>query len=172
MSLRFIKSFSIIIVLMIGGVIKAQEQSAIEKEVNQQVWQVFKTSYQERDSEAFKAIHTKDVLRVHDGGVRLAGQYFEGIANWRPFRQGRSIEIDFAFESRNYKDTVGYEVGYYRVLSSQVGMETSASYGMFHVVLKKDDGQWKIAQDFDTGKVGQVKIDASFFNQAEFLPLQ
>ena len=149
-----------------------QNVSDIEKLVDQQVWQVFKTSYEARDSEVFKSIHLKDVLRVYDGNIRLGYEHHQSISSWRPLRADRSIRIDFAFESRQYKDTVGYEVGYYRVINERTGMASDTSYGRFHVILKMYDGLWKIAQDYDTGSVGDIKIDRSFFDAAEFLKLK
>jgi ketosteroid isomerase-like protein len=147
-----------------------QEVSNSEQQVNTQVWQAFKTAYEARDSEAFKAIHTSDVLRVNDGGVKNAEQYFASIDSWRKSND-TSITIDFAFENRQYNEDTGYETGYYRVVFARNSGESAVYYGQFHVVVKKEDGVWKIAQDFDTDTINAKKVDKTFFEGATFLEL-
>ncbi|AVI51744.1 hypothetical protein C5O00_11435 [Pukyongia salina] len=148
----------------------AQKAQEAEKEVNTQVWQAFKTAYEARDSEAFKAIHTDDILRVNDGGIKTAPEYFASIDSWRT-SEGTSITIDFAFENRQYNANTGYETGYYRVIYTRENGESTNYYGQFHVVLKKVDGRWKIAQDFDTSTIGGKNVDGSFFEGATLLEL-
>lgn len=156
----------------IHAVVSQENRQELIREVNEQVWQVFKTSYETRDSEQFRSIHLKDVLRVHGGGIRLGFEYHQEIAAWKPLPAGMSLRIDFAFEARKFRDTVGYEVGYYRLIYERTGMASDTSYGRFHVVLKKVDQQWKIAQDYDTRRVGEIGMDRTFFESAEFLQLK
>ncbi|MBT8262472.1 MAG: nuclear transport factor 2 family protein [Bacteroidia bacterium] len=141
------------------------------EEVNTQIWQAFKTAYEARNSEAFKAIHTKDVLRINDGGIKTADLYFKSIDNWQTPNNDTGLSIDFAFENRQYFRNTGYETGYYRVIAFRNEKKRDTFYGQFHVVLKKVAGQWKIAQDFDTETVGGRKIDKTFFEGASLLEL-
>lgn len=149
----------------------AQSTDNASEEVNEQVWQAFKTAYEARDSEAFKALHTDDVLRVNDSGVQTADVYFTSIDNWRKLPEGMNMMIDFAFENRQYFQDAGYEVGYYRVVVTRGESQRDIYYGQFHVVLQKEDGTWKIAQDFDTNTVSGKAVDKSFFDNATFLKL-
>ena len=58
---------------------------------------------------------------------------------------------------------MGYEVGYYRVIYEEPGKETRMSHAQFHVVLRKENGVWKIAQDWDTGVINGVQLTAEDF---------
>ncbi len=160
----------ILALILIHPQVYSQENSA-EEAINKEVWQAFKTSYEARDSEAFIALHTDDALRVTDNGIMTADRYFASIENWQKPGNGTNIMIDFAFESRQHTEYVGYETGYYRVLVTRGESQRDTYYGQFHVVLRKVDGTWKIAQDFDTGTVGGKKIDRSFFENATLLEL-
>ncbi len=165
---------AILICLFIGIAFQfpmlGQEVQDAKEQVNTQVWQAFKTAYEARDSEAFKVIHTDDVLRVNDGGVKTAPEYFASIDSWRK-SNGTSITIDFAFENRQYNANTGYETGYYRVIYTRENGESINYYGQFHVVLRLVNGRWKIAQDFDTSTIGGQKVDESYFKGATFLEL-
>ncbi|MAP53872.1 nuclear transport factor 2 family protein [Altibacter sp.] len=137
-----------------------------------QVWQPFKTAYEARDSETFKALHTEDMLRITDEHLLTGAEYKASIDRWQPLPDGSSMTIDLALESSNVTGTNAYQVGYYRVLFSEKGKEPEAYYGQFHVVLKQENGVWKIAQDFDTGTVNGVAVDAVFFDKARLLKLE
>ena len=69
------------------------------------------------------------------------------------------------------KEDVAYETGFYRVLYREPGKEPRASYGRFHVVLRKIDGNWKIAQDWDSNSFNGRPINAGDFEKAVFLDL-
>ena len=76
---------------------------------------------------------------------------------------GQQMLIDFTFEQRTAKEDVAYEVGYYKI-TWRAGDSTSEFFGRFHVVLRKVDGIWKIAQDWDNSnimgqEVGQTQFD-------------
>ncbi|KAA3620851.1 MAG: nuclear transport factor 2 family protein [Flavobacterium sp.] len=162
--------FCLFICIAIQHPLFGQENQDAESQVNTQVWQAFKTAYEARDSEAFKAIHTDDVLRVNDGGIKTAPEYFASIDSWRK-SDDTSITIDFAFENRQYNAHTGYETGYYRVVYTRENGESLSYYGQFHVILRLVDGKWMIAQDFDTSTIAGRKVDGSFFDGATFLEL-
>ena len=74
-------------------------------------------------------------------------------------------------ERRTYKEDVGYEVGFYRVIYEEEGKEDRTSYGRFHVVLKKIDGHWKIAQDWDSNSFNGRPIGEEDFDEGKKLDL-
>ena len=67
--------------------------------------------------------------------------------------------------------SIGYEVGFYRVIYQEEGKENRKSYGRFHVVLKKIDGQWKIAQDWDSNSFNGRPIGQQDFDEGKKLDL-
>lgn len=130
-------------------------QEAIEKEVNETLWKSFVESWSSFDAEVFNSLHTDDVLRASRSGLTKGKAYKDRTTQ----SFARSLErkdkrmIHFWFEQRVYSEDTGYEVGYYKVVASRPGQEERTFYARFHVVLRKEDGQWKIAQDWDTGSV-------------------
>jgi len=162
----------VLLFLLTGSILNAQNAEVMSiEEVNDQIWKVFKQSYEQRDFVAYNNLHTDDVLRVTDGGLLIGEAYKNSHKNWQPMSEGQKITIDFAFDSRQYGEDVGYEVGYYKVVFTRKDAKGATYYGRFHVVLKKIDGSWKIAQDYDTSSINGMDIDAGFFDNAQLLDL-
>lgn len=163
----------LLIVTFWGTSIFAQPESnpETENEINQQIWKAFKQSWERRDSQTFNALHTEDIMRVSSSGIRVGDEYKN--SNQKSFSKPRKDKrtIDFALEQRLYGNDIGYEVGYYRIVSKKDNGETNHYYGRFHVVLKKQNGAWKIAQDWDTGNVNGVEVTAADFEKLAMLPL-
>ncbi len=165
------KIVSTLVVLVGICVSHAQEQIVIEDQVNQDIWRPFKNSYEARDWQTFNALHTDDILRVHDGGIQMGKEYKDVIKSYYERETGHETRIDFVMERRTYKEDIGYEVGFYRVIYSKPGEEDRMSYGRFHVVLKKIDGQWKIIQDQDSNSFNGRPIGADDFDETKILDL-
>lgn len=140
-------------------------ESSIEEQINQQVWEPFKKAYGSSDAELYNSIHTDDVLRVTPWGIKQGDTYKKD--NVESFsRSSRAVRtIDFRFEHRIHSDSIAYEVGYYKVVYKTDDGSSKESYGRFHVVLKKEDGQWKIAQDWDTNDINGHKVGAEDFEK-------
>lgn len=149
------KKLKLCIVLAALSINLTLAQRTIEKEVNETLWKPFVESWSSFDAEAFNNLHTDDVLRASRGGLIIGKAYKERTTE----SFARSLEredkriIHFWFEQRVYSGDTGYEVGYYKIVNNRPGEEQREYYARFHVVLKKRNGQWKIAQDWDTGSV-------------------
>jgi ketosteroid isomerase-like protein len=151
---------SLICLTIISGQ-KYQPDTAIILEVNEQLWEPFKETYTQRDWQGFNALHTDDVLRISTwSGLKTGEEYKK--ANEQSFQSNTDFErtIDFRFEHRIHNDTTGYEVGYYKITYKKTGQEPRMFYARFHVRLKKENGHWKIAQDWDVDKINGRKVTA------------
>ena len=71
--------------------------------------------------------------------------------------KGTQRTIELWFEHRKSTPEISYEVGYYKVTHQKDG-ETTNHYGRFHCVIKKIDGVWKIAQDWDTNNINGHEV--------------
>ena len=147
------------------------DQNEIAATVNESIWKPFKNSYESRDWKTFNALHTADVLRVHDRGIQKGQEYKDAIKGYYEREDNRKVTIDFVLERRTYSGDTGYEVGFYRVIYQEEGKEDRNSYGRFHVVLKKIDGNWKIAQDWDSGSFNGRPIGPEDFDEGKKLDL-
>ena len=145
---------------------QAIHDSIITKEIGEQVWYPFIKTFTAFDAEGFNALHTRDVLRAGPWGIRTGENYFSNnvLDNTRNKEAGNVRHIAFTFEHRVHTADTGYEVGYYRLKSIRDDI-TRTFYGQFHVVLKKTDGTWKIAQDWDANAISGAPVSEIHFVQ-------
>lgn len=144
-------------------------QQVIASEINEQVWKSFKASYETRDWQIFNDLHTDDIMRVSKWGIKLGAEYKESNVKSFQNKSRPKRTIDFSFEHRIYDHNIGYEVGFYRIINELADNDINTTYARFHVLLKKVDGQWKIAQDWDTDEISNRAISAEDFEMAEQL---
>ena len=139
-----------------------------EKEVNLSVWKPFKESYESRDWQTFNDLHTDDVMRISTwSGIRTGEEYKEANKKNAMRKDAPARIIDFWLEHRIYGEGVGYEVGYYRISQNTPDGETRSSYARFHIVLRKVNGHWKIAQDWDINQINGEPVTAEDFAKGE-----
>lgn len=143
------------------------DQGKFEEEVNIQVWKPFMEAYVNNDAELFNSLHTDDVVRVSPWGIKIANEYKDAVTKRQSRPDVESRIIEFWLEHRLYKGDFGYEVGYYRV--KPANGEGKTHYGRFHIVLRKADGKWRIAQDWDTGDINGYKVNSEDFDESKML---
>ena len=134
-------------------------------QVDQQVWIPFMKAYKENDVELYNSIHTDDVLRITPWGIRIGDEYKnKNIENFaRPNQKEK--RIDFRFQHRVVKDSLIYDVGYYKLDYFEGSEISQTHYGRFHVLLKKENGTWKIAQDWDSADINGHKVGEEDWNK-------
>ena len=138
---------------------------ALQKEIDQTVWKTFQQAFQTLDGAALNATYADQVLRITPSGIDTQNNFKKG--NLERFAQnkatGESISLDFWFDSRTTQDEISYEVGFYRIGFTGKSGNTTYSYGQFHIVIQKINGQWKITQDWDTATLKGAPISAKDF---------
>ncbi|SEC42057.1 conserved hypothetical protein [Tenacibaculum sp. MAR_2009_124] len=145
------------------------ESTEITKEIDQQVWFPFIKAYNSRDWKAFNDLQTDDVLRVNTYGMRMGSEYKEKIKKNFQKPVSNVEQIEFSFAQRIHKKNTAYEIGYYKVTYKKKNPKFKTHFGMFHVVLKKEDGVWRIAQDWDGDSVNGKPITQQDFDRGEYL---
>ena len=128
----------------------------LQKQIDDQVWKPFVRSFNNRDDEVFKAVHSKDLTRVEQDDNNVLGydQYFQKVpdsvkAKWGNWK--RNIELRFI--QRLAGNDRAFEVGYYKTTSTQASTGKSrTNYGKFHVLMRKENGTWKILMDADANE--------------------
>ncbi|MDP2540056.1 hypothetical protein CSC81_06295 [Tenacibaculum discolor] len=162
-------AYTILIFLISITLSFSQNKEVIEKEVNEQIWQPFKKSFEARDWNTFNSLHTNDVLRVNKYGIRIGEEYKTSVQTSYQKPTTKKRQIDFCFNQRTYKESTGYEVGYYRVIYTEKDKEPRIVYGRFHVVLNKKNGVWLISQDWDTDTINGEPITKEDFESGKCL---
>ena len=140
----------------------------ISNQIDEQVWNVFQEAWSSYDAEKYIGIHTSDVLRVGPWGINYGSTFKEKITASFSRENPPKRNISFQFEHRIYQNDLAYEVGYYKSAALGKDGKERADYGRFHVVLKKQNGQWKIAQDWDTDDVNGRKVTVADFEKLAY----
>ena len=154
---------------LLSGSLFCQQDSLTRQQIDDQIWRPFIQHYESLDAESFITLHTSDMLRGGPWGLRTGAEYFAGMRQGWPKQKaaGKMRDIDFTFEYQVSGNEVAYEVGYYRVIEKK-GAEERVYFGQFHVVLRKVDGIWKIAQNWDADEInGQPVTEKDFLKNAE-----
>ena len=142
--------------ILFPGFMLLGQDTKITKEINEQVWMPFIRSFGNGDEEQFKSVHSRDVVRVIQDEGQIFGydQYFKKIpdslkAKWASWKKN----IELRFTRRVSGEDKAFEVGFYKTTSTngQTG-EQRKSFGRFHVLLRKENGIWKIIMDADTAE--------------------
>ena len=159
--------FLLFLLIFSTTVIDAQHRTdpAVSAEIDEQVWKPFRTAYNSYDAEVYNNLHTNDVLRVTSWGIKLGEVYKKSIIERYGRPDNPKREIDFRFQHRIHEGDVGYEVGLYKVVTQKSDGTERVSVGRFHVVLKKINGTWKIAQDWDESTINGVAITVTDFDR-------
>lgn len=152
------------IVLLSGFQVYSQAGS-LQRQINNQVWKPFIATFNNFDTDGFMAVHSREMSRVDQDGNRIYGydSYKADTkrGNDQANQNNRKRSIELRFIQRIASNNQGFEVGYYKTTSFQPGGKSRSFYGKFHVLLRKENGVWKILMDADANE----KTDESIFMQ-------
>lgn len=132
----------------------------IQQEINDQVWKPFIQTFNDRDTKGFMALHSKDAVR--------SPRDAKAIWNWNEYYQnqergdlrgkssGSKRQLELRFTERIASTDLALEVGVYKTTSIATDGIAKSFYGRFHVVLRKENGFWKILVDTDSSEGGSI----------------
>ncbi|HEY0653603.1 MAG TPA: hypothetical protein VGD65_10775 [Chryseosolibacter sp.] len=127
-----------------------------QREINEQVWKPFIKGFNENDTKTFMAVHSKDVVR--------SSRDAKEVLNWNQYfaQQERGDKADLAakrkrtlelrFTERIASAAQAVEVGIYKTSYANADGTTRSFFGRFHVVMRKEQGVWKILVDTDSSE--------------------
>ena len=170
--MRSLQFFCFLFFLFSFSTLQAQEKNKeTEYEINKLIWKPFIESYNQLDAKAFNQLHTADVLRAGNWGLWYGEEYKERIRKsyTRAIKGKETRKIELRIDFRRTQEDISYETGFYKVTSKAPEGKERISYGYFHVLIKKVDGQWKIAQDWDDEYFNGKKITEQDFLKAKAL---
>lgn len=126
------------------------------KEINEQVWKPFIKTFHERDAAGFLAVHSKDLVRSpRDAKTVLTWDEYlkqQREGNEWSKKNGVSRDLELRFTERIASASQAIEVGIYKTTTVNNTGERRSFFGRFHVVLRKEDGTWKILVDTDSSE--------------------
>jgi ketosteroid isomerase-like protein len=134
-------------------------QADIQKAINDQVWKPFIQNFNSGNTEGFMAVHSKDLVRVPRDSKKLSdfAQYKKQLEY-----NGKSAKrtIELRFTERITGDNKASEVGIYKTTVTTPQGEIKTHYGKFLVILRKENGTWKILVDTDSSEGGTITEEA------------
>ena len=139
-----------------------------QKEINDQVWKPFISTFNNFDANGFLAVHSKDVVRSSRDSKTLLNwseylkQQQEG--NKRSKDNGITRTLDLRFTERIANASQAIDVGIYKTTVTNKDGKIQSFYGRFHVVLRKENGVWKILVDTDSSEnqtIGEKDFSAA-----------
>lgn len=136
--------------------LQAQSDSLLIKEITEQVWKPFIKSFNTNDDAGFQQVHSKEVTRVIQDANNIFGYdiYFRPLPDSIKAKRNQwKKNIELRFTQRIAANDRAFETGYYKTTSThrQTG-EVRTGIGRFHVLLRKENGVWKILMDADTSE--------------------
>ncbi len=146
--------FSVLLyILLTAFSIRSQ---SIQKEINDQVWTPFLKAYQQNDVNLFMSVHHRDVLRIPQDEnkimrFRVYQDQMEQVKQYN-LEKGNQIKLDLRFTQRLAEGDRAFETGYYAYQLTDTQGQVNNFYGKFHVVLVRENHQWKIWLDADTSE--------------------
>jgi ketosteroid isomerase-like protein len=129
---------------------------AVQHEINEQVWKLFIKNFNEQNTDGFMAVHSKNVVRSpRDTKVVWNwDEYYknqkEGDERGKAASSNRQLELRFTERINSTSNAV--EVGIYKTSVTRPDGTSRSFYGRFHVVLRKENGIWKILVDTDSSE--------------------
>lgn len=131
------------------------------KEINK-VWSKFYQAFETLDYTLMAEIHSKDLVRI-SGGKRIS-DYEIYINNYKTrFKKaktnGVTNKISLRFFERINNDSIASERGIYKLIRNKNQNDEQTYYGQFHVIFKKEQGQWKILMDYDSTEGNTIGKD-------------
>jgi ketosteroid isomerase-like protein len=138
------------------GLLSSAQDNKFTKEINEQVWLPFVKGFSNGDDELFKSVHSKEIVRVSQDDKQIIGydKYFQKVpdsikAKWSHWNKN----IELRFIQRIASEDKAFEVGYYKSTSTNTKTgEQRTGIGKFHVLLRKENGVWRILMDADTNE--------------------
>lgn len=138
------------------------------KEINRDIWAPFAEAYAMGDADKYISLHAPDFIRATGGdwsGIKNLEEY--RTSSRRQFNRdkesGSRSEIAFTFFERVAGANAASERGFYKYTAIDKDGKRADYYGKFHVFLRKINGTWKIAVDYDSdedGSIGEADFEA------------
>jgi ketosteroid isomerase-like protein len=133
---------------------------AILRELNRDIWDVFRRAYGAQDTAAFLAVHSLDLIRAGGPAKQVHGfdEYAAETGQWfADLRErGERVGIEFRFLERIAAAERASERGVFRITATRADGEVKVFYGQFHTFARKTAGRWQIAVDYDSNEGGTV----------------
>lgn len=161
--IRLISRSVLVAFLLLSSVAAAAPQTAasdVALEIDAQVWSPMITASNQFDAAGFLAVQSADLVRVSVdsnevyGLDRYRSELVAGFARARERGLKRRSEVRFL--TRAHSGELARDTGIFRSEVVLPDGETRVRYTAFEMILRKEQGRWKILVDQDSARSGTL----------------
>ncbi|TYA57275.1 DUF4440 domain-containing protein [Formosa maritima] len=145
-----------LICFMVNAHLYSQNETTL-KAIDNQVWMPFTKAFETFDYSLFASIHSIELIRINADNKRIQDKisYITGYKErWKTKEMSQTISFRF-FERFNNEHSAS-ERGIYKLTIYPDTDKEQSYYGQFHVILKNENGNWKILVDYDSSEKNTV----------------
>ncbi|PWH82093.1 hypothetical protein DIS18_12570 [Algibacter marinivivus] len=162
--MKTLSSITFCLFLFTGTSLFSQDATQL-KAINTDLWENFTKAFEDLDYNLFSSLHSNDLVRVsgNSQSIKDLTEYIESYKNhWKDKAINQTISFRFLERiCNNYKAS---ERGIYKLTRNPNTANEKSYYGKFHVILKKENGIWKILVDYDSSE--NNTIDEASYQKA------
>ena len=131
-----------------------------ERDIDTQVWIPMLRGSNQFDADLFLGVLSADLVRVSVdrdevyGMDRYSSEIRAGFARARERGLRRTTTVRFLTRTRT--NTLARDTGIFRSEVTLPGGETRLTYTGFEMILRKENGRWKLLLDQDTSRGGSI----------------
>jgi hypothetical protein len=137
---------------------------AVLKSIDQEIWLPFIKAFATGNADEYIGLHSKNLIRPMGDAKRIEpyDRWTGGTRGmFKSFAErGTKVAIEFRFLERFANEDTASERGIFEFSMTNAKGETQKSYGKFHVILKKEDGKWKILMDYDSSEGRTINAES------------
>ena len=159
-SIRHCVGVVISLIVWTGTVASQTTSIDVAREIDRQVWLPMLAASNAFDAAGFLAVQSPDLVRVSVDSNEIYGldryrsELVAGFARAR--ERGIKRRSDVRFLTRAHSGDLARDTGIFRSEVVVPGGETRVRYTAFEMVLRKEQGRWKILVDQDTARGGAI----------------
>jgi ketosteroid isomerase-like protein len=162
------KTYSTCLITLLLFACKGFAQSdSLQKQINSDVWTPFINAFNNQDTDGFMSVHSKELTRVIQDNNMIFGyqRYYEQnkSSDQRSKQNKTKRNIELRFIQRIAGNDRAFEIGYFKGTVTPENGSPGTFYGKFHVLMRKENGKWKILMDADANE----KTDEAIFMSAK-----
>jgi ketosteroid isomerase-like protein len=135
-------------------------QADVVRDINAQIWITMLRASDAFDAEGFLAVLSRDLVRVSMdrneiyGFDRYSTEIRAGFERARQRKLRRRSTVRFL--ARSHSGDLARDTGIFRSEVILPGGETRISYTAFEMILRKENGRWKLLVDQDAWRGGMI----------------
>jgi ketosteroid isomerase-like protein len=145
----------------------------IYKEINNQIWRVQLDAMNSNQVDKFMSVMSDDVIQVSytRQTIRNKEQFLNqaGLTYKKMIERKINRSMEFRFLNRIANESNAFEDGFYKYELINENLEKQIYYGYFQVVLRKEQGSWKVLMDYDSENYNGSPVIKELFEHAKTL---